>query len=225
MTVWDELKVILARLRDEQPCTLTGFPMPEVDEGRQPPFAIGLAAWAAATAEDLHQRFGNDVVLTVGALPYPPQSRPHRPPAAGRAADLFDPQEAAAELDGAASVRSGQTLWHGLLITNHSGQVLRIATNGALTAVVVDPATAEPVGGFAGAQALPLHWFEVAPGATQRIPLLIGTASYTPRLGYQLPPGAWGIQATLTLGDYPTHPYFRRTPILPLTITAPAGSG
>jgi len=36
MAVWDELKVMLARLRDEQPGTLTGYPMPDVDEGRQP---------------------------------------------------------------------------------------------------------------------------------------------------------------------------------------------
>jgi len=30
--------------------------MPEVDEGRQPPFTIHLAAWAAATAEELHRQ-------------------------------------------------------------------------------------------------------------------------------------------------------------------------
>jgi hypothetical protein len=36
MAVWDELKVVLARLRDEQPAALMLYPMPEVDEGRQP---------------------------------------------------------------------------------------------------------------------------------------------------------------------------------------------
>jgi hypothetical protein len=34
MAVWDELKVVLARLRDEQPGALMMYPMPEVDEGR-----------------------------------------------------------------------------------------------------------------------------------------------------------------------------------------------
>jgi len=48
------------------------YPMPEVDESRQPPFEIGLEPWAAATAEELHRQFGDDVELTVGALPYPP---------------------------------------------------------------------------------------------------------------------------------------------------------
>jgi hypothetical protein len=52
MTVWDDLKVILIRLRDQQPGALRMSPTPEVDEGRQPPFAIHLAAWAVDAAED-----------------------------------------------------------------------------------------------------------------------------------------------------------------------------
>jgi len=75
VTVWDELKV-LVRLRDEQPRALQGYPMPEVDEGRYPPFSILLAAWATAVAEDLHRQFGDDVDLTVGALPSPPGRQP-----------------------------------------------------------------------------------------------------------------------------------------------------
>lgn len=50
VAVWDELKVVLARLRDEQPGTLMQYPMPEVDKGRRPPFVIGLAPWASATS-------------------------------------------------------------------------------------------------------------------------------------------------------------------------------
>jgi hypothetical protein len=92
MAVWHELKAVLARLLDQQPGTLTRYPMPEVDEGRQPPFTIGLAPWAAATAEELYQQFGNDIELTVGALPYPPGRPPPRPPASGPPADLLDPR-------------------------------------------------------------------------------------------------------------------------------------
>ena len=117
-------------------------------------------------------------------------------------------------------VRSGHTLRHSLLVRNLSGRDLQIATNGQVTAVVVDPQTGEVVGGFSGAQALPLVIFRVAAGATEPIPLLIGTASYTPRLGYVVPAGEWGIQATLTLGPHPRDSPHRRTPILPLTITA-----
>ena len=77
MAAWDELKVVLVRLREEQPRVLTSFPGPEVDQGRVPPFRIGLAPWAAATAAELHRQFGDDVELTVGAaVPAWPQPRP-----------------------------------------------------------------------------------------------------------------------------------------------------
>ena len=220
MAVWDELKVVLGRLRDEQPDALMEYPTPEADEDRQPPFTIRLAPWAAATAEELHRQFGDDIELTVGALPYPPGRQPPRPPASGPLPDLLDPHEIAAELDGPAVVGSGHTLRHGLLLRNLTGRELQIATNGQVTATVVDPHTGEVVGGFAGFQHLPLIIFRVAPGQTGRVPLLIGTASFTPRLGYVIPPGDWGIQATLTLGPHPRDSPRRRTPVLPLTITA-----
>jgi len=203
MAVWDELKVVLARLRDQQPGTLMQYPMPDVDEGRQPPFTIGLAPWATATAEELHQQFGEDVELTVGALPYPPGRQSPRPVAPGPPPDLLDPDEIAAELDGPAVVSSGHTLRHGLLLRNLTGREFQIATNGQVTAAVIDPHTGEVVGGYAGFQTLPLIIFRVAPAETGRVPLLIGTASSTPRLGYTIPPGDWGIQATLTLGPHP----------------------
>jgi hypothetical protein len=220
MAAWDELKVVLVRLRDEQPGALTSFPMPEVDKGRVPPFMIRLAPWAAAVAEDLHRQFGDDVELTVGALPYPPGPQRRTRPATTPPPDLLDPREVTAKLDGPAVVRSGHTLRHSLLVRNLSGRELQIATNGQVTAAVVDPQTGDVVGGFSGAQALPLVIFRMTVGATEWIPLLIGTASFTPRLGYVVPAGEWGIQATLTLGPEPRDSPRRRTPILPLTITA-----
>jgi hypothetical protein len=136
-------------------------------------------------------------------------------------AELLSPQQATVELDGPAVVRSGHTLRHGLLLHNHSGDDLKIpTTNGQLTTAVVDPATGEVVGGFAGAQALPLITYRAAPGQTVPISLLTGTASLTPRLGYAVPPGSWGIRATLILGKDPRNSPRWRTPVLPLTITA-----
>jgi hypothetical protein len=219
VAVWDELKVVLARLSDQQPGALTQYPMPEVDKGRQPPFTIHLEAWATATAEELHQQFGGNVDLTVGALLYPPGRQPRRSPAPGQPAALLDPHQVAAELDGPAVVRSGHTLRHGLLLRNLTAWELPIATNGQVTATVVDPETGEAVGRFAGFHNLPLVVFRVAPAQTGRIPLLIGTASTVPRLGYAIPPGEWGLQVTLTLGPHPWDSARRRTPILPLTIT------
>jgi hypothetical protein len=217
MAAWDELKVVLARLRDEQPDVLMGWPNPRTDH--VPPFGIKLASWATATAAELRRRFGDDVELTVGALPYPP-GRPSRfRPGAGLPPDLLDPQQVTAELDGPGVVRSGHTLWHGLLVGNLTRQ--RLTVLGHLTAVVVDTHTGRVVGGFAGAQALGAAPYQLAAGATERIPLLIGTDSFTPELSYILPPGSWGLQAPLALArDLGTRPHRRLTPILPLAITA-----
>jgi hypothetical protein len=187
---------------------------------RVPPFDITVAPWATTTAEELHRQFGHDVKLTVGALPYPPDGQPRPQPATTPPPDLLDPQEITAELDGPAVVRSGQTLRHGLLVGNLTRDELTIATNGQVTAVVVDTRTGQAVGGFAGFQTLAGIFFRVAAGATERIPLLIGTASFTPELGYVLPPGSWGIQVPLDLAPDILSRHRRLTPVLPLTITA-----
>ena len=219
MTAWDELKPVIARLRDQQPGILATYPSPESDEGRTPPFRVQLAPWAADTAEELHRQFGDDVELTVGTLPYPPGRQEPRRRAPGQIPDLLDPREVTAVLDGPAVVSSGHTLRHHLTVHNLTGSELQIATNGHVTAVVVDPQTGEVVGGDSGWQTQPLIFFRAPPGGSARIPLLIGTASRTLRLGYTVPAGEWGIQVTLKLGSDPRSPR-RRTPILPLTITA-----
>jgi hypothetical protein len=139
------------------------------------------------------------------------------------APEPLDPGEMVAELDGSAVVSSGQTLCHGLLLRNFGDRELLVATNGQVTADVVDPWTGEVVGGFVGAQFDPLFTFAAAPGQSTRIPLLIGTAS-TLRRGHAVPPGKWGVRATLDLRwDDPYGPAFRRrTRILPLAITDPS---
>lgn len=222
MMVWDERRPILARLRDGQGGTLLEFPDPRDEEGQPPPHQITLAPTAVAIAQDLHRQFGGSVRLTVGCLPYPPGRQPdpprdhliRQPPG-----EMLGPEEAEVRLDGPATVRSGETLRHALLVRNLTGRVLPIATNGNLTAVVVDPQIGQVVGGFAGAQTMPLIMFPVAPGNTERIPLLIGTASFRPDLGYTVPPGSWGIQVPLDLEWDPYTRERRRTPVLPLTIT------
>ena len=146
------------------------FPMPEVDKGRVPPFRIDLAPWAVTTAEELHRQFGDDVELRVGALPYPPDPEPHPRQVTAPLPDLLDSREVTVELDGPAVVRSGHTLRHSLLVRNLSGRDLQIATNGQVTAAVVDPQTGEVVGGFSGRQTAPLVIFRVAAGADRADP-------------------------------------------------------
>lgn len=229
MAAWEELRLTLARLLEDRPGAVTSTPNLDESDGGPPPYPIRLAPWAEAVAGDLHGRFGDQVDLTVGALPYPPAYAPgraprgpqRRPRASAEPAALLDPAEAGAELDGPAVVRSGHTLRHGLLISNRTGADLAIATNGQVTALVVEPGTGEVVGGYSGFQTLPLVMFRVSPGGTERIPLLIGTASFTGRLGYAVPPGSWGIEVTLQLTADPDvrDRVPRRTPVLPLLVT------
>jgi hypothetical protein len=225
MAAWGEVRVALGRLVEQRPGILIRYPDLDQRDGGAPPYVIEMAPWAEAEAAGLDRRFGSLLRLTVGALPYPPGATVSRPvPLPGRPAELLDPEQAGVELDGPAVVKSGRTLRHGLLVRNRSGTELAIVTNGQVIAVVVDPGSGEVVGGFSGTQLLPLITFPVSPTATERIPLLIGTASFTPRLGYTVPPGNWGLQATLDLvpagsGPEPVERHPRRTPVLPLTIT------
>jgi hypothetical protein len=225
VTVWDELREALSRLAADQPDALRGYPDLDQDEA-DPPYYIELAAWASDAAEGLHRQFGDEVHLTVGALPYPPGRSPRWPPGPHREpAPLLAPDEAEVELDGPAVVRSGHELRHGLLVRDRSGAGLAIATSGQVTGAVVDLATGERVGGFSGWLPTVLVVFRVPPGGTERIPLLIGTASSKEHLGYAVPPGRWGVQAALKLmpdGDPPHSGEYihRRTPVRPLEITA-----
>ncbi len=127
----------------------------------------------------------------------------------------MDPTEASVELDGPGEVRSGDVLDTGLRVRNLGDTVLEVHTNGRLTALVLDQRTGEVVGGDTRAQLAPLVRFRVAPGEHDTIPLIVGTASFVPDLGYTVPPGAWEMAADPKLGDGRVV----RTPPVPLTIT------
>jgi len=90
VAVWDTLKTEIERVLDEYPGALQGYPDPRSDRGREPPLSIGLAPWATEVARDLHDRFGDDIVLDVGALRFP--DRQIRVPVPELAPEL-DPSE------------------------------------------------------------------------------------------------------------------------------------
>ena len=125
-----------------------------------------------------------------------------------------DPAEMSIVLAAPLAIGTGQTATHDLLFTNLSDQDIRVRTNGNLTATIVDD-TGTAVGGYTGAQHLPLMIFAAAPSETVRIPVLVGTASYSPELGYAVPPGTWHLTAPMDLDDG----RHLVTPALELTIT------
>jgi hypothetical protein len=173
-----------------------------------------LEPWATGAARELHARFGSDVRLTVGALGFPQRVLRTLPPAVRQPAPDLDPEQISVALDGQLSVRSGELAHHGLLVSNLGSQELVIGTTGELIADVVDPAGGQVVGGYAGVVRLMLREFTVAPGRTERVPLLVATASFVPDLGYSVPPGQWAVRATLD----PAAGHAVRTPALGMTV-------
>jgi hypothetical protein len=208
-------------LRDDESRPLSGYPDPRSEDARTPPYSIRLKAWAADVAADLHERFGDDVNLTVGYLHFPDgklrnrggteREKPVRdvPP-------LLDVNEVAVSLDGPLGIQSGRDLTSALHVLNLHDQELILRTNGRVTAVMVDPGTGEVVGGFAGAQTMPGVSFRVPPRETVSIPMLVGTASSVPALGYAVPPGRWALEVVVKVQDQGRF----RTPLLPVTVVA-----
>jgi len=217
MAAWPDVRTVLDRLSRQDPCPLVRWPDPRLADGPEPPFEVGLAAWAVGPANKLHDEFGDDLDLTVGAMRYPQRvlsdwaTRPGPPP--GRVAD---PDEVSIRLAGPLAVRSGFAARHTLLVANHTRQELRVRMGTALIAEVVDPATGMVVGGQSGPVFAVATIVRVAPRRKGRIPLRVGTDSFESNLGYAVPPGAWGVQATLD----PAISEPVRTPVLPITVTA-----
>jgi hypothetical protein len=201
LETWERLRHDLSRLQDARPRALQQYPTP--DPGyRRPPVEIHLAADAESTAADLHNTYGDFVSLRVGALPYPLTAEAPGPPARSRRTerDTVSPAEMRIALETPLTLRSGQTTAHAVLLTNLSDNDIRVHTNGHLTADIVND-TGTTVGGYTGAQHLPLVIFTALPSDTVRIPVLVGTASYSPELGYAIPAGTWHLTAPMNLGD------------------------
>lgn len=216
LSTWERLRQDLLRLENARPRVLEEYPTPAPGY-RRPPVEIQLAPGATAVAANLHAAYGTFVSLRLGALSYPAQPARRSAEQATDEPSLepADPREMQILLDGPLSVRTGDIVMHGVLLRNLSDRTLSVSTNGNLTAAVTHPQTGMTVGGFTGAQNLPLVIFTVAPAETVRIPLLVGTASYLPELGYSVPAASWNLTAVVQLGDG------RRVliPTLPFTVT------
>lgn len=214
----DELRAVLEDLAEDPSRPLRAWRIPKHDAD-VPPFPVTLAAWAVDVAARLHDRFGDDVELTVGALRYPSGTLgTTRSSEFVAVADvpLLDPTEVEVNLSGDVEVRSGHDASSQVLITNHGTGEIALHTNGNVTGWVADPSTGVVIGGFAGPQILPLVVFGAEPGETVAVPLLVGAASFDPELGYSVPPGRWAMVVPLSLAGRGTW----RTPLLPMTVTS-----
>lgn len=94
------------------------------------------------------------------------------------------------------TVRTGRHARLEVLITNRTGRTEVLFSNGALSSVVTD-GSGSVVGRFVGPQYARRVGFEIAPHQTRPVPVLIGTASVVPELGYAVPPGQWTLVVEL----------------------------
>jgi hypothetical protein len=167
---------------------------------------LRVQLWAdqADRAEEICRRFGDDVAVTIGMFPYPDRfARPDRESEA--TLDEPPPQHLAAlpetvrvEPAAALVIRSGAHLRTVVHVHNDSTVDIAANTNGQINATVVHPDTGQRVGCFEGGQLMPLTRFDVPPGAASDIPLLVGTASTRPELGWAVPPGPWAVRIVLS---------------------------
>jgi hypothetical protein len=184
--------------------------------------SVGLAADQESLASMFHDRFGDAVELSVGFFRYPPSSeaddvKGETEVVARPKLSLLPGEEFAVSLEREIEVASGESTQSTLCLENCGSVEAVIETNGAVTAKVVDPATGEGVGGYFGAQTLPLITFRIPPGGSASIPLLVGTTSSVRSLGYAVPPGAWAIEVPIKIAGRGQF----RTSLLPILIQPP----
>jgi hypothetical protein len=213
MAVWGGLRVDLRELLEDAPGALRGFPDPNSERSSDERLSVELAAWASDIAASLHEKYGDQIDLQVGAMPFP--NTGFRPDP--RLTQLHGgPAESiglAVELAAPLTVRTGRSTTARAQVTNHSTDARVLMTNGHLQAVVVG-ADGSVVGRYTGAQRLPIVMFTVEPDERREVPVLVGTDSVVPELGYAVPPGSWSIVV-----EIPTAGHAVSSP-LPCVITA-----
>ncbi|MEU4198283.1 hypothetical protein AB0E69_40750 [Kribbella sp. NPDC026611] len=188
MDGWEGLRRDVRRLLEESPEALMSFPDPE-SERRERRIRIELAPWATEIAAALDARYETFVELRVGAMTFPERQlfvRAYVP----RPAYGLDGIEV--ELLGPLAVRSGWSAQADVLVTNRGDDEQVLLSNGALGSLLVD-SSAAVVGRFVGPQPLVRVGHPVEAHGSRPVPVLIGTASLVPELGYAVPPGQWGL--------------------------------
>lgn len=191
MAGWESLRVDLRRLREESPGALRVFPVPD-RERREPPFYIELAAWATDIAAMLNAKYGSLVDLRVGAMTFPARQlwvseyslQFQGEPAASVGLDV--------ELVSALTVRTGRFTRADVLVTNRGARRQVLATAGDLVSAVTD-SSGRVVGLYVGPHTAARVEFWIEPHQSSPVPVLIGTASVVPDLGYAVPPGQWWL--------------------------------
>jgi hypothetical protein len=155
-------------------------------------FHIDMAAWATDIAATLNAKYGSLVDLRVGAMTFPARQlwvseyahQLHGAPA--------EPDGLDVEPLSPLTVRTGRFTRQDVLVTNRAAHRQVLATAGDLQSAVTD-SSGSVVGRYVGPHTAKRVEFWIEPHQSRPVPVLIGTASMVPDLGYAVPPGQWGL--------------------------------
>jgi hypothetical protein len=158
--------------------------------------SVALAADQADKASRINEQFGNAVRLRVGWLNYPLRAEsgavttgPCRPlPDPGASGGL----SAQLVLGATALGRGGQA--RGVVhVRNTSAQPIELRSVQPLDAVLLQPGSKKVVGALAASRDNASAGSRLGPGETVSLPVMAGTDSCDPSLGYMVPPGAYDV--------------------------------
>lgn len=199
MAGWESLRADLRRLLEESPDALMVFQDPN-SEQRGRPIHIELAAWATDIAADLNAKYGSLVDLRVGAMTFPAGQMWLQKSWYERWYELPGAAAESAGLDveplSPLTIRTGRFAYHDVLVTNRAAHEQVLLTDGALASAVID-SSGTVVGLYVGPHSLARVGFAIEPHQSRPVPVLIGTASVVPDLGYAVPPGQWRLVIAL----------------------------
>ncbi|TCC65471.1 hypothetical protein E0H73_00545 [Kribbella pittospori] len=212
MAGWDGLRVDLRRLLEESPGALVVFPHPESERSERR-FRIELAAWAAEIAAALDAKYGSLVDLQVGAMTFPARQLWVSEQACQLRGDPAESAGLYVESSSPLSVRTGRFAHNDVLVTNRAEHEQVLFSNRSLTSAVTDN-SGTVVGLYVGPSNAVRVGFAIEPHQSRPVPVLIGTASVVPDLGYAVPPGQWQLVIAL----HTENSNMLSSP-LPLTIT------
>ena len=193
---WESLRVDLQRVLVESPGAFLFGPNPDSERRYEKRIRIGLAAWAADIAAELHSTYGDFVELEVGAMRFPAKELLVNAHALQLRGEPADGAGFGVEPLAPLTIRTGRHVLLDVLVSNRTERTEVLITNGELSSVVTDSSGAV-VGRFVGPHTLARVGFEIAPDQSRPVPVLIGTASMVPELGYAVPPGEWTLVVVL----------------------------
>ncbi len=187
--------------------------------------AVALRADGASLAGELWRQWGDALEITVGARRYPtgePAGTPECPGPSVRSqpgeSETVQPALLAELTLDSSEIPSGADVAGTITITNPGDNRVEAMTGAVAVGVVVRPGTGEVVGVWDGALTAEARLIDLAPGESQHLPVVGGTATCSTEGPPGLAPGAYEL--VVAVGDDGGLPPLARAKV-PITVTEP----